>query len=69
MVYVALGLVALLIGAWTTIYISKLGIKDQTNVALDQLEQVHEREKAIDKEEAKTADPVDYLNAGLDRLR
>lgn len=69
MVYLAIALVSVLVGVLTTVWLAKVGQPKDADPALEALEESHQREHKADVTQAKTADPVDYLNTGLDRLR
>lgn len=68
MVYASIAIIALLVGALTATYLLRKPT-NPTDAALDSLEASHQREHEADEAEAKTADPADYLNSGLDGVR
>ena len=68
MAYIAVALVALLIGALSAVYFTRKPI-NPTDQGLDSLQQSHQREHEADAEAAKTADPVIYLRDALAKLR
>lgn len=67
MTYLAVAVIALLIGGLSVAYVYRR--PDATTLALDTLQEAHERAHEADEAEAKTADPVDYVRTGLERLR
>lgn len=67
MAYLAVAIVALLIGGLSVAYVYRR--PDATTTALDTLQESHARAHEADEAEAKTADPVDYVRTGLERLR